>query len=129
MLFIEHPARAATPQVAAVVAATAGANALVAITLVGVAGYRHYLPFLVWSYSGLPTGRLTISGLDGDDVDFDITAAGAGPVFFPPLAGTIGASVVITLAAGGAGVVGKLNVCAGLLPAYLRFEGRILVGG
>ena len=95
--------------------ATSGANAAVAVTLVGQSRKRHYVLLVLWSYSGTPTGgRLTISGLDptSDTVDFDITASGPGPITLPPLMGGLGENVVVTLAAGGAGVVGKLTVAS-----------------
>ena len=91
--------------------ATSGANAPVSVTLAAVAGVRHHVLGVIASYSAEPTaGRLTSTGLGGDQVDVDLTAPGAAPINFPPVSGANGGSVVFTLAAGGAGVVGKLNV-------------------
>lgn len=103
--------------------ATSSANAAVAITLAAVTGKRHYLAMVLWSYSDTPTGgRLTVSGLDNSEtLDIDIVAAGPGPVLLPPLAGKVGTAMVITLAAGGGTVVGKLNIMTATLPALYPF--------
>lgn len=101
--------------------ATSGANAAVAITLAGTARKRQYAVEVLWSYDDTPTtGRLTISGLDttSDTIDFDIRGAGPGPLFLPPIAGALGTDVIITLAAGGAGVIGKLTVMSVLLDGW-----------
>jgi hypothetical protein len=66
---------------------------------------------IVWSYNATPTGgRLTVTG-GGWNVDVDIIVGGPG--FIPFDFGEYAVDnndVVITLYAGGAGVVGKLNV-------------------
>ena len=93
--------------------ATSGANANVAITLITPALKRNYAVLIVWSYDGTPTtGRLTISGLDAasDTIDLDIRAAGPAPFQLPPVASAVGTDLVITLHAGGGGIIGKLNV-------------------
>ena len=114
-----------------IVAATAAANTAVVITLAAQTGYRHYLVQLIWSYSATPTGgRVTITGLKGDDYDWDITAAGPGPANFPPIAGDVSTAVVVTLAAGSGAVVGKLNVAYVTLPAVVvNADGRWIAGG
>lgn len=92
---------------------TSGDNAAAAITLVTPARKRHYAVAILWSYTDAPTGgRLTISGLDGtsDTFDIDIDSAGWSGIALPPLASALGTDLIITLSAGGAGVVGKLNV-------------------
>lgn len=72
---------------------------------------RITLGTIVWSYSAAPTGgRITVAG-GGWNLDVDIIAA--GPDFIPFNFGeyaTDDNDVVITLYAGGAGIVGKLNV-------------------
>lgn len=91
--------------------ATSGANAAVSITLVGKAGYRHHVQQITWSYSGTPTGALSTTGLEGDELTFDVVNGGPGGLALPPSAyGVVGANVVISLAAGGGGITGKLNV-------------------
>ena len=66
---------------------------------------------IVWSYSAAPTGgRLTVAG-GGFGIDIDIIAGGPGFVPFNiPQHATDDNPVVITLAAGGGVVVGKLNL-------------------
>lgn len=98
--------------------AASGTNASCSVTLTGVAGFRHYIVGFVWSYNGAPTGgRLTSTGLEGAEVDFDITTSGPGPLLTPPLVGERGADVTFTLAAGGTGVTGKINVWYATVPA------------
>lgn len=84
----------------------AAANAAAVITAVA----PRYLHWLLFSYSGSPTGgRLTVVVASTTYLDVDITAAGPqllrlDPVFVNPGTG----NVVITLAAAGSGVTGKL---------------------
>lgn len=88
-----------------------GANTAASITLTASPDQRHKLQEVLWSYSGTPTGKITVTGLEGDDMDVDVTAGGTGAIPLPPAAyGRVNTSVVITIAAGGAGVIGKLNV-------------------
>ena len=90
---------------------TSGANAAITVTLAASAGNRHHVVEVIASYSGTPTGgRLTSTGLAGDQLDVDVTASGPAPISFPPVTGAGSGAVTFTLAAGGAGVVGKLNV-------------------
>lgn len=94
-------------------AATAAANSAVVKTYAAVPGKCHVIGGVAWSYSAAPTGgNLKIE--DGAGVvilDLDITAAGPGSVpFSPPKRGTANTDLVITLAAAGAAVVGKLNI-------------------
>lgn len=83
------------------------------VTLVAPApGYANVIGGLVWSYSDDPTGgRLTIES-DGDLLyDVDVTTGGPGFfIFDPPLMGNAVEDLVVTLTAGGTGVVGKLTV-------------------
>lgn len=68
---------------------------------------------IVWSYDGNPTGgNITITN-DGTAIfDIDITAGGPGSITFPGdvLKSTANKALVITLAAGGSGISGNINV-------------------
>lgn len=90
----------------------AGTNAAATITLAAVAGMRHAISGILWSYSAAPTGgRLTITNGGVTVEDIDITGSGPGVLAFDPAKlGDTGAAVVVTLAAGGAAVVGKVNL-------------------
>lgn len=74
-------------------------------------GVSHVLGGVAWSYSGTPTGgNLKIE--DGATTVFsiDVTVSGPGVVYLdPPLQGTANTALVVTLAAGGDGVSGKVN--------------------
>jgi hypothetical protein len=107
---------AALPPVAAVIdssgdVAVPSANAAATVTYNAIVGLSHVLSGVAWSYSGSPTGgNLQIT--DGGTVVFelDITSAGPGFVpFSPPKRFAVDSQVVITLAAGGSGVSGKVN--------------------
>jgi hypothetical protein len=77
------------------------------------AGISHVLALVAWSYDGDPTaGSLTIVDGAGTTVfKADITAAGPGFFpFLPPLKGTANTALVATLAAGGSGISGIVNV-------------------
>lgn len=92
--------------------ATAAANTAVAITYTANANVRHAVKQIVVSYSAAPTGgNLTIADGAGTTV-FDVAITAAGPTTItldPPLSGSYNTALVITLAAGGAAIVGKLN--------------------
>lgn len=88
------------------------ANTAAAVTCAAVTGRRQHLALVAWSYSAAPTGgRLTLA--DGADtvLDLAITGAGPGSLFGSNIAlrGEVGTALVATLAAGGAGISGKLN--------------------
>jgi len=93
---------------------TATASAAVAVVTYAAAtgGQQHALTSITATYSGTPTG----GGLKVEDgtgtiiFQADITAA-APPLFSfqPPLAGSANTALIVTLLAGGAGIVGKLN--------------------
>lgn len=75
-------------------------------------GVAHVVSGVAWSYNGVPLGgRLTIEDGAGTIVfDLGITSAGPGFVPFPePKKGSAASAMIITLAAGGAGVAGKVN--------------------
>lgn len=97
---------------AEVTSATATAtNAIATVTISASTGKRHHIIGLLFSYSAAPTGgRLTSTGLEGDEIDSDITAGGPGPILFPPAVGSVSTTVTLALAAGGAGITGKLTV-------------------
>lgn len=102
-----QPSSAGTaPQVSA-------ANASAAWNAAGVAGQAHRLTMLTVSYSGAPAGgRVLVWGsVGGNYIDLDITASGVSSIPLPPggLKAAAGETLNITLYAGGAGVVGKLN--------------------
>jgi len=88
-----------------------GDNAAATITL-GAIGGRHCIGGVAWSYDDDPTGgnlQITVNGLIVFSVD--ITSGGPGFIpFEPPMMAPAGTPVVITLAAGGAGIAGKVNI-------------------
>jgi hypothetical protein len=107
----EMPIAASTNDVA-----TPAANQAATITYAaGAAGVSHCISGLMWSYSAAPTGgNLQVQDGSGNVVfSMDITAAGAGFIpFSPPKKGTTATAMIITLAAGGNGVSGKVSVAA-----------------
>ena len=92
----------------------ASSNTAAIITVAAATLDYHIVDWIGWSYDGVPTGgKLTIT-IDGTEVfDLDITTDGPGQFIFPP-AGFYdptrdpNEALVITLAAGGSGVTGKL---------------------
>lgn len=83
------------------------------ITYTASANRAHVISGLAWSYAGETiTGNLQIEDGSGNVVfSMDVTAAGAGFITFPEAKkGSTGRAMIITLAAGGSGVDGKLNV-------------------
>jgi hypothetical protein len=82
----------------------------------GALSKSHFFQGLAWSYSGGdPTGgNLKIEDGSGNVVfSMDITSQGAGFVPFPEaMHGTGNTALIITLAAGGSGVTGKVSVLA-----------------
>lgn len=73
----------------------------------------HVISGVCWSYAGGdPTGgNLKIEDGGVTVFSMDITSAGAGFIpFDPPKRGSAGQPLVITLAAGGASVTGKLSI-------------------
>lgn len=98
--YIDHPADN-TPAVVTLAAMAAGAVE------------SRYIRKITWSYDDDPTGgSLTIT--DGGTTVFkvDITGKGVGFIDFDfgEIASSPQNAVVVTLAAGGAGIAGKLNV-------------------
>lgn len=92
--------------------ATSSAGGAATITLSGVTDAVQILNCLWFSYSADPTnGGITIT-IDGVTfLDHHITKSGPGPLPLNRMNdGKTGSEVVITLAAGGGAVVGKLTV-------------------
>lgn len=90
------------------------ANTPAVITVAGVANCKLWPPMIYFSYSAAPTGgNLKIESGGVTIFSVDIISGGPGPL---PIdrsiidAQTTGANLVITLAAGGAGISGKINV-------------------
>jgi len=76
------------------------------------AGVCNVIDGIAWSYDAAPTnGGLTIT--DGGSTVFQVAVTAAGPGFFlfpRPLKSAANSAMVVTLAAGGSGVTGKINV-------------------
>ena len=93
---------------------TPAANTAAVVTYGAAAGVRHAITGMAWSYSGgIPVGgRLTIADAGVVVFDFDITDDGPGAIEFPrpKMNAAVNTALVVTLAAGGAGVTGKLNI-------------------
>jgi hypothetical protein len=88
------------------------ANTAAVVTYSVVPG-RHCIGGVAYSYSGTPTGgNLLIENGAGTTVfTQDITAAGPGVVYFDVAKeGSFGTAMIVTLAAGGGGVTGKVSV-------------------
>ncbi len=87
-------------------------HAAATVTNAAVAGQRTVIDGVAWSYSGgTPAGSLTIT--DGGTTVFsvDVTANGPGQVTVPKgLSSAVNSALVVTLADGGASLVGKVNV-------------------
>lgn len=98
--------------IAADVAAPASNTAAV-VTYAASAAKKHYLHAIRWSYDGAPTGgNLKVADVAGNNVlNLDITAAGPGELLFhaPIVSAAVNTAMIVTLAAGGAGISGKLS--------------------
>lgn len=95
--------------------ATAAVNTAVVLTINGVAGQTIRLSALSWSYSGAPTGGLITVVVNAVTIlQADISAAGPGsfPIAQGGLVCQAGQNVVITLAAAGAAVQGRVNAAS-----------------
>jgi hypothetical protein len=90
------------------------ANTAAVVTLAGVGGQSWTIAGIYWSYDDDPTGgQLTLD--IGGVTAFTEYVTDGGPGFFPftpPMQVTAGAAVVITLAAGGAGISGSVSTHA-----------------
>lgn len=85
---------------------------IVTISAAG-SGVSNIIGGVAWSYSSPPaSGNLKIEDGVGTTV-FSIDITSAGPGFIPfarPMKGASNTALVVTLAAGGAGVLGKVNI-------------------
>lgn len=85
-------------------------HAATVVTYTAVANGRHCLDKVQFSYSAAPTGgRLTVEDGAGNVVK-DLTITAAGPLSVDlSMIGTPNTAMIITLADGGAAIVGKMN--------------------
>ena len=92
-------------------AAPAANTAAVVTYAAGAGNLANAISGVIWSYSAAPTGGyLTIT--DGSNVirKILIASAGQGQLHFsPPIKGSPATQLVITLAAGGAGITGTIQ--------------------
>lgn len=91
---------------------TPGANTAAVVTYNAVAGERHVITGVAWSYDGGAPTTGNISITDGGNTIFsvDITSEGTGFIPFPkPKSGRVGQTMIITLAASAA-ITGKLSI-------------------
>lgn len=90
----------------------ANTAAIITLGAAGV-GISNVISGIAWSYNADPTGgNLIVENGSGSTVfSIDITNQGPGFIpFNPPKKGTANTDMIITLAAGGASVVGKVNL-------------------
>lgn len=84
------------------------------VTYGAVAALRHSITGVAWSYSGgIPVGgRLRITDDGATVLDIDIAEEGAGLLTFPKpkRSAAVNTAMVVTLAAGGAAISGKVNL-------------------
>lgn len=90
-------------------------NTAAVVTYNAATAVKHVISGVAWSYSGGdPTGgNLKIEDVSGTTVfSINITAQGAGFIpFAPPLrSAAVNTALIITLAAGGDGITGKLSI-------------------
>jgi hypothetical protein len=89
-------------------------NASAVVTYAADAYAYHSIEGVAWSYSGTPGAGALLKIEDGSGTVIfseDITASGPGFFQFEEaLRGSVNADMIITLTAGGSGVVGKINV-------------------
>lgn len=90
------------------------ANTAAVVTYAAVSGRKHIITGIAWSYNAVPTnGNLKVEDVSGTTVfSMDITAAGPGVITFPQPKCSVAANtaMIVTLAAGGALVTGKLSI-------------------
>lgn len=74
-------------------------------------GQSHKVVQVDWSYSESPTGGALTIAFGSTTYEIAVTNGGPGQLFYPDGVGNgANEAVVVTLAAGGGTVVGKLNV-------------------
>ena len=87
------------------------ANTAAVVSLAAADGIYQVVAAVVWSYDNTPTGGSLIITDGTTTITIAIVDQGAGKLELKrPFAGAKGAGVTITLAGGGGGVTGKLNV-------------------
>jgi hypothetical protein len=91
------------------------ANTAAVVTYAAIAGLRHVVTGIAWSYvGGTPTGgNIKIEDVAGTVVfSLDIDKSGPGSFEFPipKKSAAVNTAMIITLAAGGAGITGKISV-------------------
>ena len=89
-------------------------NTAAVVTYGAVAGQRHYITGVAWSYyGGIPTaGNLTITDAGATVFNLDINEEGPGVFTFPitKRSAAVNTIMAITLTAAGAAVTGKLSI-------------------
>lgn len=88
-------------------------NTAAVVTYAADSAAAHIISGVVWSYSADPTGgNLKIENGSGTTVfSMDISSGGAGFIPFAPFKkGSLNTAMIITLAAGGSGITGKLSI-------------------
>ncbi len=92
--------------------ATGSANADTVVTYAAQEHIKHVIDQIICSYASDPTnGRVRVEV--GGNVIFDVHVTSKGPAPIPLVPGIEGGkneAVVVTLSAGGSGIIGKLNV-------------------
>ena len=96
---------------------TGAGGASTAITVTGATGRKVVIRQVAWSYDAAPTGgSIAITDSAGSPVTyFSLSVTAAGPdgwIFSPPIALPVSLNAVVTLAAPGGAIVGKLFVNA-----------------
>ena len=90
------------------------ANTAAIVTYAAVAGVKHIITGIAWSYAGgIPSGSLKVEDVSGTTVFvMGITEEGAGVITFPrpKKAAAVNTAMIVTLAAAGAAVTGKVSV-------------------
>jgi hypothetical protein len=87
-------------------------NTAAVITYAAAAQTVHVLDGVYWSYNAAPTGgNIKIEDGAGTTI-FSLDVTAAGPNYIPfgtPVRGTVNTAMIVTLAAAGAAVTGKVN--------------------
>ena len=90
------------------------ANTAAVVTYAASSGLKHVITGIAWSYTGgIPSGSLKVEDVSGTTVFvMGITEEGAGIITFPKpkKAAAANTAMIVTLAAGGSGVTGKVSV-------------------
>jgi hypothetical protein len=88
-------------------------NTAAVVTYTATPSVKHVISGVYWSYNAAPTaGNLKIEDVSGTTIfSVDITAAGPGFMPFPTpfKSAVVNTAMIVTLAAGGSGVTGKVT--------------------